>query len=52
MSNSMTPLRVALRVSPPLCIVLLLLTGWAPSAQNQEHRVRIRGLRHSYQGWL
>jgi pimeloyl-ACP methyl ester carboxylesterase len=40
-SNSMTPLRVARRVSPFLCIaLLLLLTSSAPSAQNQEHHVR------------
>src|ERR1700691_3865589 len=40
MSNSMKPLRVVVRISQSLCIVLLLLTGYALSAQNQEHRIR------------
>jgi pimeloyl-ACP methyl ester carboxylesterase len=40
-SNSTTPRRVAGRVSPLLCIALLLLsTSSAPAAQNQEHHVR------------
>ena len=40
MSNSMKPLRVVVRISQSLCIVLLLLTCCVLSAQNQEHRVR------------
>src|SRR6202034_75331 len=40
MSNSMKPLRVVVRISQSLCIVLSLLTCGALSAQNQQHRVR------------
>src|ERR1700704_5850323 len=40
MSNSMTPMRVVRGISLSLCIVLLLLTCQALSAQDQEHRVR------------
>jgi pimeloyl-ACP methyl ester carboxylesterase len=41
MSNPMKPLRLVLRISQSLCIVLLLLTcGGVLSAQDQEHRVR------------
>jgi hypothetical protein len=40
MSNSMTPRRVVRGMSQSLCIVLLLLTCCALSAQNEEHRVR------------
>ena len=44
MSNSMKPMRVLLRISYSLCIILLLLTCGVLSAQNgepnQEHRVR------------
>ncbi len=40
MSNSMTPMRVARGISQSLCIVVLLLTCCALSAQNTEHRVR------------
>ena len=40
MSNSMTPMRVVRGISLSLCIVLLLLTCRALSAQDQEHRVR------------
>jgi pimeloyl-ACP methyl ester carboxylesterase len=40
MSNSMKPLQVVVRISQSLCIVLLLLTCRALSAQNQGHRVR------------
>jgi len=40
MSNSMTPMRVVRGISLSLCIVLLLLTCRALSAQGQEHRVR------------
>jgi pimeloyl-ACP methyl ester carboxylesterase len=40
MSNSMTPMRVVRGISVSLCIVLLLLTCRARSAQDQEHRVR------------
>jgi pimeloyl-ACP methyl ester carboxylesterase len=40
MSNSMTPMRVVRGISLSLCIVLLLLTCRARSAQDQEHRVR------------
>jgi pimeloyl-ACP methyl ester carboxylesterase len=40
MSNSMKAMRVVRGVSQSLCIVLVLLTCRALSAQNQEHRVR------------
>ena len=40
MSNSMTPMRVVRGMSQSLCIVLLLLTCRALSAENQETRVR------------
>ena len=40
MSNSMKAMRVARGISLSLCIVLLLLTCQALSAQDQEHRVR------------
>ena len=40
MSNSMTPVRVVRGIPQSLCIVLLLLTCCALSAQNEEHRVR------------
>jgi len=40
MSNSMRVMRVARGVSQCLCIVLLLLTCGALSAQKQEHRIR------------
>ena len=40
MSNSIKPMRVVRGISQSLCIVLLLLTCGALSAQNQEHRVR------------
>lgn len=40
MGDSMKPLRVVVRISQSLCIVLLLLTCRVLSAQNQEHRVR------------
>src|SRR6266849_2411919 len=40
MSNSMMPIRVARAISQSLCIVLLLLTCRALSAQNQQHRIR------------
>ncbi len=40
MSNSMKAMRVARGMSQSFCIVLLLLTCRALSAQNQEHRVR------------
>jgi pimeloyl-ACP methyl ester carboxylesterase len=40
MSNSMKAMRVARGISLSLCIVLLLLTCPALSAQDQEHRVR------------
>src|ERR1700681_395316 len=40
MSNSMTQMRVVLGTSQSLCIVLLLLTCGALSAQNEDHRVR------------
>jgi pimeloyl-ACP methyl ester carboxylesterase len=39
MSNSMTPMRVVRGISQSLCIVLLLLTCGALSAQNQGHRI-------------
>src|SRR6266566_113650 len=40
MTNSMTPMRVVRGMSHFLCIVLLLLTCRAVSAQNEAHRVR------------
>jgi pimeloyl-ACP methyl ester carboxylesterase len=40
MSNSMMVMRVVRRMSRSLCIVLLLLTCGARSAQNEERRVR------------
>jgi pimeloyl-ACP methyl ester carboxylesterase len=40
MSNSMKAMRVARGMSQSFCIVLLLLTCHALSAQDQEHRVR------------
>jgi pimeloyl-ACP methyl ester carboxylesterase len=40
MSNSMTPARVARRMSQSLCIVLFVLTCCAVSAQKEEHLVR------------
>jgi pimeloyl-ACP methyl ester carboxylesterase len=40
MSNPMKALRVVIRISRSLCIVLLLLTGPVVSAQNEAHRVR------------
>jgi hypothetical protein len=40
MSNSMTQTRVVRGISQSLCIVLLLLTCGALSAQNEDHRVR------------
>src|SRR5216683_2558518 len=40
MSNSMTQMRVVRGISQSLCIVLLLLTCGALSAQNEDHRVR------------
>jgi pimeloyl-ACP methyl ester carboxylesterase len=40
MSNSMKPLRVVVRISQSLCIVLLLLTCGVLSAQSQEPRIR------------
>jgi pimeloyl-ACP methyl ester carboxylesterase len=40
MSNSTTPMRVGRAISQSLCIVLLLLTCRAVSAQNEEHRIR------------
>jgi hypothetical protein len=40
MSKSMKAMRVARRMSQSFCIVLLLLTCGALSAQNQEHRIR------------
>src|SRR6202162_1428622 len=40
MSNSMKAMRVVRGMSQPLCIVLLLLTCGALSAQNGEHRIR------------
>jgi pimeloyl-ACP methyl ester carboxylesterase len=40
MDNSMKPMRVVLRTSQSLCIVLLPLTCGVLSAQSQEHRVR------------
>ena len=40
MSKSMKAMRVARRISQSFCIVLLLLTCCALSAQNQQHRIR------------
>src|SRR6266436_5792363 len=40
MSNSMKPMRVVRGICQSVCVVLLLLTCGALSAQNQEHRVR------------
>jgi pimeloyl-ACP methyl ester carboxylesterase len=40
MSKSMKAMRVARRISQPLCVVLLLLTCCTLSAQNEKHRVR------------
>jgi pimeloyl-ACP methyl ester carboxylesterase len=40
MSNSTTPMRVGRAISQSLCIVLLLLTCQALSAQKEEHRIR------------
>jgi hypothetical protein len=40
MSKSMKAMRVARRISQSFCIVLLLLTCGALSAQNQQHRIR------------
>jgi pimeloyl-ACP methyl ester carboxylesterase len=40
MSISMNSMRAVRGMSQPFCIVLLLLTYGALSAQNQEHRVR------------
>lgn len=40
MSNSVPPGRVVRRISLSLCLVLVLLTCCALSAQNEEHRVR------------
>jgi pimeloyl-ACP methyl ester carboxylesterase len=40
MSNSTTPMRVGRAISQSLCIVLLLLTCRALSAQKEEHRIR------------
>ena len=40
MSNSMKSMRLAKGMTRSLCLVLLLLTCGALSAQNQEHRVR------------
>jgi len=40
MTNSMKGMRVLQGMSRSLCIVLLLLTCGALSAQNEEHRVR------------
>jgi len=40
MSKSMKTMRVARRMSQSFCIVLLLLTCEALSAQNQQHRIR------------
>src|SRR6202043_2260682 len=40
MSNSMKAMRVVRGISQSLCIVLLLLTCCALSAQNQQHRIR------------
>src|SRR3979409_2643209 len=40
MGNSMTQMRVARGTPQSLCIVVFLLTSRAPSAQNEDHRVR------------
>jgi hypothetical protein len=40
MNNSMMAMRVVREISQSLCIVLLLLTCGALSAQNREHHVR------------
>src|SRR6202049_1691686 len=40
MSKSMKAMRAARRISQSFCIVLLLLTCGALSAQNQQHRIR------------
>jgi hypothetical protein len=40
MNNSMTPVRVVRGMSQSLCIVLLLLTCGAVSAQYEGHRIR------------
>src|SRR6202047_5136072 len=40
MSNSTKSMRVVRGISQSLCIVLLLLTCRAVSAQNEEHRIR------------
>src|SRR5260370_14798915 len=40
MSNSRKPMRAVRGISQSLCIVLLLLTCGALSAQNEDHRVR------------
>ena len=40
MNNSMKALRVLRGMSKSVCIVFLLLTCCALSAQNEEHRVR------------
>jgi pimeloyl-ACP methyl ester carboxylesterase len=40
MSNPMMPTRVVRGISQYLCILLLLLTGCALAAQNDEHRIR------------
>src|ERR1700682_5130072 len=40
MNNSMKAIRVVRGISQSLCIVLLLLTCRALSAQNQQHRIR------------
>jgi pimeloyl-ACP methyl ester carboxylesterase len=40
MSKSMTPMRVARGISQSLCLVLLLFTCRALSAQKDEHRIR------------
>ena len=40
MSNSINGVRVVRSISQSLCVVLLLLTCGALSAQNQDHRVR------------
>ena len=46
MSNSTKAMRVVRGISQSLCIVLLLLSCGALSAQNQEHRVRNIVLAH------
>src|SRR6202030_4702705 len=55
MSNSMKSTRVARGISQSLCIVLLLLSCGALSAQNQEHRVRnivlVHGAWADASGW-